>query len=458
MEELQLFGEKEEPPSSTYSLETSVEVSNNKTQLKTPTTNFSTLSEKLNSKLNQKQKSKSEETTLSVVSKLLFPISKKSQTFRKKYYPTVTNEQWNDWHWQVSNRIRTIEKLERFIKLSNSEKEGILAHRGPLPFAITPYYASLIDGMDENQPLRRTVIMVKDEEILSPGEAADPLNEDGDSPVPGLVHRYPDRVLFLATGFCSVYCRYCTRSRMVGNVGGEYKHDMKQWENAIDYIKAHPEVRDVLISGGDPLTLSNEKIEWLLSNLRKVPHVEFIRMGTKVPVVLPQRITPALTKILKKYHPLWMSIHFTHPDELTPEVQEACARLADAGIPLGSQTVLLKGVNDSVDILKPLYQGLLKIRVKPYYLYQCDPVQGTAHFRTPISKGLEMIQGLRGHTSGYAVPQYIVDAPGGGGKIPLLPEYYQGRDGKYVLLKNYEGEIFKYYDETIDESNNLERK
>ncbi|MCB0748541.1 MAG: KamA family radical SAM protein, partial [Ignavibacteriae bacterium] len=321
-------------------------------------------------------------------------------------------------------------------------------------FAITPYYASLLDGLDENQPIRRTVIMVKDEEILSSGESDDPLNEDGDSPVPGLVHRYPDRVLFLATGFCSVYCRYCTRSRMVGSVGGEYRYDLKQWENAIKYISEHPEIRDVLISGGDPLTLSDDKIEWLLSNLRKIPHVEFVRMGTKVPAVLPQRITLTLTKILKKYHPLWLSLHFTHPDELTPEVQEACARLADAGIPLGSQTVLLKGVNDSVDILKPLFQGLLKIRVKPYYLYQCDPVGGTAHFRTPISKGLEMIAGLRGHTTGYAVPSYIIDAPGGGGKIPMLPEYYQGREGNYVLLKNYEGEIFKYYDEVIEETDN----
>ncbi len=446
MKETQIFVEKEEPPSTSFYPETSMEVLKSISQSKNSSTNLSTLSHKRNNNLAQKLKTKNEDSTLSVVSKLLFPISKKSLAFRNKFYPTVTNEQWNDWHWQLSNRIRSIDNLERIITLSEDEKTGILAHRGPLPFAITPYYASLLDVSNPSQPLRRTVITVKDEEILSPGEAADPLNEDGDSPVPGLVHRYPDRVLFLATGFCSVYCRYCTRSRMVGNDGGEYKHNMDQWKNAIEYIKNHREVRDVLISGGDPLTLSNEKIEWLLSNLRAIPHVEFIRMGTKVPIVLPQRITPSLTKILKKYHPLWMSIHFTHPDELTPEVQEACARLADAGIPLGSQTVLLKGVNDSVDILKPLYQGLLRFRVKPYYLYQCDPVQGTAHFRTPISKGLEMIQGLRGHTSGYAVPQYIIDAPGGGGKIPMLPEYFQGRDGDFVLLRNYEGKTYKYYD------------
>lgn len=452
MEKQHLIGEKDEPPSSVYSRKSSVE--NTNSQLSVNTTNQHNLSHKLNNKSVSKQKIINEESTLSVVSKLLFPISERSRTFKLKFYSHITNEQWNDWHWQASNRIRSLEKLEKIVELSADEKEGIMAHSGPLPFAITPYYASLLDRADHNQPIRKTVIMTKDEEILSPGEAEDPLNEEGDSPVKGLVHRYPDRVLLLATGFCSVYCRYCTRSRMVGNPGGEYKHDLKQWENAIEYIKSHKEVRDVLISGGDPLTLADDKLEWLLSRLRKIPHVEFIRIGTKVPVVLPQRITPGLTKMLKKYHPIWMSVHFTHPDELTPEVQEACSRLADAGIPLGSQTVLLKGINDSVDVLKTLNQGLLKIRVKPYYLYQCDPVQGTAHLRTTISKGLEMIQGLRGHTTGYAVPQYIVDAPGGGGKIPLLPEYYQGREGNYVILKNYEGKIFKYYDAPTDETQN----
>ena len=453
MEEAQLFAEKEEPPSRhQLSKEAPLQISylNSTQQLSSP--KVQNLSPNRTNRLSSIIKSNESKSTLSVVSKPLFPISDNVLSFRKKYYPNITDEQWNDWHWQVGNRIRTIEKLERIITLSKNEKDGILSHKGPLPFAVTPFYASLLEGSDEFQPIRRTVIMVKDEELLSPGEAADPLNEDGDSPVPGIVHRYPDRVLFLATGFCSVYCRYCTRSRMVGSPGGEYKYDLKQWENAIKYISEHPEIRDVLISGGDPLTLSDDKIDWLLSNLRKIPHLEFIRMGTKVPVVLPQRITPELTTILKKYHPLWLSIHFTHPDELTPEVKEACNRLADAGIPLGSQTVLLKGVNDSVDILKPLYQGLLRIRVKPYYLYQCDPVAGTAHFKTPISKGLEMIAGLRGHTTGYAVPSYIIDAPGGGGKIPLLPEYYQGREGNYVILKNYAGETFKYYDEVIEDS------
>ncbi|MDH3964144.1 MAG: KamA family radical SAM protein, partial [Deltaproteobacteria bacterium] len=293
------------------------------------------------------------------------------------------------------------------------------------------------------QPLRRTVVPVGGEHLHSQGEAEDPLEEDHDSPVPGIVHRYPDRVLFFVTDFCSSYCRYCTRSRMVGH-NKDFK--MEQWQRGIDYIKATPGVRDVLLSGGDPLTLPDEKLEWLLSRLRRIPHVELLRIGSKVPVVLPQRITAPLTRMLKRYHPIWMSIHFTHPDELTPESSQACERLADAGIPLGSQTVLLAGINDDVETMKRLVHGLLKIRVKPYYLYQCDPIWGSAHFRTPVEKGLEIIQGLRGHTSGYAVPTYAIDAPGGGGKIPLLTDYVVGREGDYLVLKNYEGRIFRYPD------------
>jgi lysine 2,3-aminomutase len=259
------------------------------------------------------------------------------------------------------------------------------------------------------------------------------------------VHRYPDRVLFLVTRFCSTNCRYCTRSRIVGSEHGQagMKHC---WQQAIDYIESTPRVRDVLVSGGDPLTLSDEKLEWLLSRLRKIPHVEMIRVGTKVPVVLPQRITPALARILKRYHPLWMSIHFTHPRELTLETAAACIRLADAGIPLGSQTVLLAGINDNVDTMKALVHGLLRIRVKPYYLYQCDPILGSAHFRTPVQKGLEIIAGLRGHTTGYAVPTYVIDAPGGGGKIPLLPDSVVGRKGEDLVLRNYQGRVFRYPD------------
>ncbi|MFB3905454.1 MAG: KamA family radical SAM protein [Acidobacteriota bacterium] len=373
-------------------------------------------------------------------------IGERTRLFRERFFPAVTDQDWNDWHWQLRNRITDLRTLERFIRVSEDERLAINQHSGPLPVGITPYYASLLDEYNPLQPLRRTVVMVTDEHRRVPGEADDPLNEDHDSPVPGLVHRYPDRVLFLVTGFCSVYCRYCTRSRMVGNPGGEYRFNIKQWERAIDYIAANPCIRDVLLSGGDPLTLVDSRLEWLLSRLRRIPHVEFLRIGTKVPTVLPQRITSGLTRMLRRYHPLWMSIHFTHPDELTPEVSQACQRLADAGIPLGSQTVLLAGVNDSVDTMKRLVQGLLKIRVRPYYLYQCDPISGSSHFRTPVEKGLEIIGGLRGHTTGYAVPSYVIDAPGGGGKIPLLPEYFVGREGDEVVLRNYEGNIYRYPD------------
>jgi lysine 2,3-aminomutase len=264
--------------------------------------------------------------------------------------------------------------------------------------------------------------------------------------VPGLVHRYPDRVLFLVTGTCSTYCRYCTRSRLVGNPGGEYQFSRSQWEQALAYLEAHTEVRDVLLSGGDPLTLSDDKLDWLLGRLRAIRHIEFLRIGTKMPVVTPQRVTRGLVRVLKKHHPLWMSIHFTHPRELTREVAEATARLADAGIPLGSQTVLLKDINDTPATMTSLMHGLLKLRVKPYYLYQTDPISGSAHFRTPVEKGLEIIRALRGHTTGYATPIFCVDAPGGGGKIQLAPDPIAGRDGDYLLLRNFEGKIYRYPD------------
>jgi lysine 2,3-aminomutase len=263
--------------------------------------------------------------------------------------------------------------------------------------------------------------------------------------VPAIVHRYPDRVLFLVTGLCSTYCRYCTRSRMVG-AAGEASVRQSNLEGGLAYIEAHPEIRDVLLSGGDPLTLDDDRLDWILARLRRIAHVELVRIGTKQPVVMPQRITRDLTRVLRRYHPLWMSIHFTHPLELTPEVAEACGRLADAGIPLGSQTVLLKGVNDEIESMKRLMHGLLRIRVRPYYLYQCDPIVGSSHFRTPVSKGLEIIRGLRGHTTGYAVPTYVIDAPGGGGKIPLLPGYLQGREGDELVLQNFEGALYRYTD------------
>jgi lysine 2,3-aminomutase len=372
-----------------------------------------------------------------------------TRLFRDRFFPSITDQEWNDWHWQLRNRITDLPTLARFLKISEDERVAIEQHRGPLPVGITPYYASLLDELNPMQPLRRTVVMVTDEQVRNFGEADDPLNEDHDTVVPGVVHRYPDRVLFLVTGFCSVYCRYCTRSRMVGNPGGEYRFNTSQWERAIDYIATHPQIRDVLLSGGDPLTLVDSRLEWLLSRLRNIPHVEFLRIGTKVPTVLPQRITTALARMLRRYHPLWMSIHFTHPDELTPEVNQACERLADAGIPLGSQTVLLRGVNDNVETMRKLIHGLLKIRVRPYYLYQCDPISGSSHFRTPVEKGLEIIKGLRGHTTGYGVPTYVIDAPGGGGKIPLLPEYFVGREGDSILLRNYQGETYRYPDPQV---------
>jgi lysine 2,3-aminomutase len=375
-----------------------------------------------------------------------FPMGPGAKAFRKAFFPDVDATQWADWRWQLRARIRTQAELERIFTLSDDERSAVSRHSGSLPVGITPYYASLMDRLDASDPLRRTHIPVGQEYLRVPGEADDPLGEDHDTAVPGLVHRYPDRVLFLTTGTCSTYCRYCTRSRMVGEAGGEYSFSRSQWESALAYIEAHPEIRDVLLSGGDPLTLSDDKLDYLLGRLRAIKHVEFIRIGTKVPTVLPMRVTRGLVKVLKKHHPLWMSLHFTHPTELTPEVTKSTSRLADAGIPLGSQTVILKGINDNVPVMTELMQGLLRHRVKPYYLYQCDPITGSEQFRTPVEKGIEIIEGLRGHTTGYAVPQFVIDAPGGGGKIPLLPEYLVGRDGDDLLLRNFEGGVYRYPD------------
>jgi lysine 2,3-aminomutase len=374
-----------------------------------------------------------------------FKESPRTRAFRKRFYPDVTSLEWSNWYWQYSNRIKDVESLSQLIWLSEDERSAMAPHEGSIPFAITPYYASLLDELDSTQAIRRMVVPVTAEEHRSPVEADDPLGEEHDSPVPGIVHRYPDRVLFLVTDTCSTYCRYCTRSRMVGTHSRKLTRT-DAWEGAIAYIEANPQVRDVLLSGGDPLTLSDERLEWLLAHLKKIPHVEMLRIGTKVPVVLPQRITPRLTCMLKRFHPLWISIHVNHPDELTPEMSQACTRLANAGIPLGSQTVLLHKVNDDVETMKRLVQGLLKVRVKPYYLYQCDPIPGSSHFRTPVKAGLDIIEGLRGHTTGYAVPTYVIDAPGGGGKIPLIPEYAVGRDGDDLMLRNYEGNIYRYPD------------
>lgn len=368
----------------------------------------------------------------------------KTQIFRDTHYPLVSDTQWNDWKWQLSHRITTQEELSEILNLSDMEKSAFSTERKCFPLSITPYYASLLDRDNDKQPLRRSVVPVAEEHMISPVESQDPLHESHCSPVPGIVHRYPDRVLFLVTNFCSVYCRYCTRSRMVGNQ--EHYNTHEQWEKAIEYIKSNPEVRDVLLSGGDPLTMDTDQLEWILSRLSKIEHVEFIRIGTKVPVVLPQRINSELVNMLKKYHPLWMSIHFTHPDELTEETKNACSMLANAGIPLGSQTVLLKGINDNVETMKSLCHGLLKSRVKPYYLYQCDLVPGSTHFRTSVQKGIDIIDGLRGHTTGYAVPNYVIDAPNGGGKIQILPQFIVEKNGDTLLLRNFQGEIYSYPD------------
>jgi lysine 2,3-aminomutase len=364
--------------------------------------------------------------------------------FRERFFPDASDSDWDDWRWQSRHRIKTLDQFEKMLELSAEERD-VLADGGTmLPTAVTPYYMSLLDPDNPLQALRKTVVPTTREFVRTAGEADDPLGEDGHSPVPGLVHRYPDRVLLLPLDFCSTYCRYCTRSRVVGH--GEIQPNVQRLEAIFHYLEEATQVRDVLISGGDPLALSDDKLDWILGRLRAIPHLEFIRIGTKMPAVLPQRITPELCTMLRKYHPIWMSVHFLHPDECTVESKRACERLVDAGIPLGSQTVLLKGVNDEVQIMQQLVHKMLLMRVRPYYLYQCDPISGSSHFRTPVSKGLEIIQGLRGFTTGYAVPTYVIDAPGGGGKIPIQPDSVIGRDGDDLLLRNFEGKTFRYPD------------
>lgn len=372
-------------------------------------------------------------------------VSEQTIDFRKKWFPMATDKEWNNWKWQIRNSFTSLEQLKKFLKLSESEEQCGKGNSNSLPLRITPYYASLLNQNDSTQGIRKSVVPVIDEFFTGNGEYSDPLCEHNDSPVKNLVHRYPDRVLFLVTGFCATYCRYCTRAHSVAKKD-KLRLDLSVIDNAITYIENNPQIRDVLISGGDPLTLSDDRIDYLLSRIRAIPHVEFVRIGTKVPVVLPQRITSRLVSILKKYHPLFMSIHFTHPDEITPEVKNACAMLANAGIPLGSQTVLLKGINDNADTLKSLYHKLLMNRVRPYYLYQCDPVLGSDHLRTPVEKGLQIMKSLIGYTSGYAIPNFVIDAPGGGGKIRILPEYYHGKEGNDIILSNYEDKYFRYTD------------
>lgn len=350
---------------------------------------------------------------------------------------------WNDWHWQVENRITTAEALEETgIILTDEEREGIRVTLDKLRMAVTPYYLSLIDLSNPHDPIRKQAIPTPDELYFAPYEDRDPLKEDEYSPCPGLTHRYPDRVLMLVTDVCSMYCRHCTRRRFTGQYDCEAK--TAQIDRCVDYIRNHPEVRDVLISGGDAMFLEDSKLEYILSQIRAIPHVEIIRLGTRMPVVCPQRITPALCKMLKKYHPLWVNVQFNHPDEITPESSKACAMLADAGIPLGNQSVLLAGVNDCVFVMKKLVNELVRIRVRPYYIYVCDPSLGLSHFRTPVSKGIEIIEGLRGHTTGFCVPTFVVDAPGGGGKIPVMPNYVISQTPRKVVLRNFEGVLTTY--------------
>ncbi|OIO00102.1 MAG: lysine 2,3-aminomutase [Desulfovibrionaceae bacterium CG1_02_65_16] len=367
------------------------------------------------------------------------------RAFLRRHFPGATSADWRDWHWQLANRITTLEGAGRLLALSDAEKNAIGLAKSSLPLAVTPYYARLLDPADPGQALRRMVLPSCWEAVRAPGEADDPLGEDHDSPVPGLVHRYPNWVLFLVTDFCSTYCRYCTRSRGMGGQG-HIETLRKRWELGLEYIRRTPQIQDVLLSGGDPLTMPEEALDWLLTRLRAIPHVEIVRIGSKVPAVLPMRVTPSLTKMLKKHHPLWISLHFAHPDELTEDTRKACARLADAGIPLGSQTVLLSGVNDDAAVMGRLFQGLLSFRVRPYYLYQCDPISGSAHFRTPTSHGVEILRALRGRLTGYAMPTFVIDAPGGGGKIPLAPDYTRGYAGADLMLRNYAGDLYRYPD------------
>ncbi|MFX1556472.1 MAG: lysine 2,3-aminomutase [Promethearchaeota archaeon] len=363
---------------------------------------------------------------------------------RKELFGNISDQDWNDWRWQFKNRITTLEELKEYIPLTKEEDDPKILQT--MRMAITPYYLSLIDPHDPYDPVRKQAIPTIHELYRSHSDLEDPLHEDVDSPVPGLTHRYPDRVLFLVTENCSMYCRHCTRRRFAGH------HDkappQSQIDKCIEYIKETPAIRDVLLSGGDALLISDNKLEEILIKLKEIPHVEIIRIGSRTPVVMPQRITPELCEMLKKYHPLWFNTHFNHPNEITEYSSKACAMLADAGIPLGNQSVLLRDINDCVHVMKKLVHELVKIRVRPYYIYQCDLSVGLEHFRTTVAQGIEIIEGLRGHTSGLCVPTFVVDAPGGGGKIPVMPDYVISQGNQRVVLRNFEGVITTYEEPT----------
>jgi lysine 2,3-aminomutase len=357
-------------------------------------------------------------------------------------FKDVTQAQWNDWRWQVRNRLSTVEDFEGVLHLTDDQRADLEACMGKFRVAVTPYYASLMDPDDASCPVRQQGVPTPKELMVGAADMKDAIAETIDSPTTLITHRYPDRVLFITTEMCSMYCRHCTRRRIVGEHEGAVSDE--DYENAFTYIRRNPEVRDVLLSGGDPLTLSDEKLEWLLQSVTAIDHVEIVRIGSRMPVVCPQRITPELCAMLKKYHPLYLNTHFNHPKEITPESERACAMLADAGIPLGNQSVLMRGINDCAKVMKRLVHGLVRIRVKPYYYYQCDLAEGTAHFRTSVAKGVEIYESLRGHTTGFAVPTYIIDAIGGGGKTPVIPTYMISQADHQVILRNYEGIISKY--------------
>jgi lysine 2,3-aminomutase len=359
----------------------------------------------------------------------------------------VKADEWNDWKWQVRNRINTVDQLKEIINLTEQEEEDISKVLDKFRMGITPYYAAQMDKEDHTCPIRMQAVPTIAETHIGAADMTDPLHEDEDSPVEGLTHRYPDRVLFLVTDQCSMYCRHCTRRRFAGQQDKAVSTD--KIDKQIEYIRNTPEVRDVLLSGGDALLISDEKLEYIIKKLREIPHVEIIRIGSRTPVVCPQRITDDLVNMLKKYHPIWLNTHFNHPKEITPESTEAIAKLADAGIPLGNQSVLLRGINDCVHVMKDLVQQLVKIRVRPYYIYQCDLSLGIEHFRTTVGKGIEIMEGLRGHTSGYAVPTFVVDAPGGGGKTPVMPNYVLSRSSNKLILRNYEGVITTYTEPNV---------
>ena len=358
------------------------------------------------------------------------------------HWENVPADDWNSWKWQLKNRITKLEHLEQYMELTAEERAGCLFAKDKLAMAVTPYFFNLIDPADPNCPIRRQVIPRSGEMQTAPEEMLDPVGEENTKPVDGIVHRYPDRVLFLVTDRCAAYCRYCTRSRLVSNAQDYNFHP--EFESGLDYIRNHSEIRDVLLSGGDPLLLSDRKIDYLLGELHKIPHIEFVRIGSRIPVFLPQRITPELCEIFKKHGPVWMSIHVNHPNECTLALRDACEQLTYAGVPIGNQSVLLRDVNDNAEVMQSLIHRLLMMRVRPYYLYQCDLITGSAHLRADPRKGIEIIRSLRGHTTGYSIPQFVIDAPGGGGKIPINPDYVKEITNEAIVMRNFNGDEYRY--------------